>query len=114
MSARDLSATLGWTPLGGVSRLPHGSTVVSDPVPTRQWSVSSPVSAAQSFQQSQVGTTLATINCRTTTDGAILGTYLPDDGSTITIADSDKSLASAGSYLYAYELIGANGARVQL
>ena len=55
MSARDPSDTLGWTPLGGVGGLPHGSTVVSDPVPTRQWSVSSPVLAAQSFQQSQVG-----------------------------------------------------------
>ena len=29
---------LGWTPLGGVDGLSHGSTVVPDPVGTRRWS----------------------------------------------------------------------------
>ena len=46
----EMPSALPWTPLCGVSPLPHGSTVAPDPIGTRRWSgptVSCPQSVSQ-------------------------------------------------------------------
>ena len=54
----------------------------------------------------------ATLHTSLTTEGVICGTFRPDDGKPISIADAHGSLACNGSYLYAFELEGENGTKV--
>ena len=57
MSSGALPGAQAWTPLCGVDQPYHGSTVVSDPVQTRQWPTSSQPAVLAS-QHPGVSTTL--------------------------------------------------------